>query len=61
MFKVIKIVSTEAFSYHFNDIAIACKVDEIKWSFIEKNTFDGIEGIVRLSEIKKYRNQTYLN
>ena len=45
----------------FNDIAIACKVDEIKWSFIEKNTFDGIEGIVRLSEIKKYRNQTYLN
>ena len=45
----------------FNDIAIACKIDEIKWSFIEKNTFDGIEGIVRLSEIKKYRNQTYLN
>ena len=38
----------------FNDIAIACKIDEIKWKFIEKNTFDGIEGIVRLSEIKKY-------
>ena len=45
----------------FNDIAIACKIDEIKWSFIQKNTFDGIEGIVKLSEIKKYRNQTYLN
>tara|TARA_B100001778_G_scaffold308355_1_gene289060 strand:- start:71 stop:1126 length:1056 start_codon:yes stop_codon:yes gene_type:complete len=40
----------------FNDIAIACKIDEIKYNFIEKNTFDGIEGIVRLSEIKKYRN-----
>ena len=34
----------------FNDIAI-----------IQKNTFEGLEGIVRLSEIKKYRNQTYLN
>tara|TARA_R110000851_G_scaffold200413_3_gene351663 strand:- start:527 stop:922 length:396 start_codon:yes stop_codon:yes gene_type:complete len=45
----------------FNDIAIVCKVDEIKPEFIQKNTFDGIEGIVRLSEIKKYRNQTYLN
>ena len=45
----------------FNDIAIACKVDEIKWEFIQKNTFEGIEGIVKLSEIKKYRNQTYLN
>ena len=45
----------------FNDIAIACKIDEIKWEFIQKNTFDGIEGIVKLSEIKKYRNQTYLN
>jgi len=45
----------------FNDIAITCKVDEIKWDFIQKNTFEGLEGIVRLSEIKKYRNQTYLN
>jgi len=45
----------------FNDIAIICKVDEIKWDFIQKNTFEGLEGIVRLSEIKKYRNQTYLN
>lgn len=38
----------------FNDIAIACKVDEIKHEFIQKNTFKGLEGIVRLSEIKKY-------
>ena len=45
----------------FNDIAIACNVDEIKWKFIEKNTFDGIEGIVKLSQIKRYRNYTYLN
>tara|TARA_R100001163_G_C5059266_1_gene195935 strand:- start:1207 stop:2268 length:1062 start_codon:yes stop_codon:yes gene_type:complete len=45
----------------FNDIAIACKINEIKWDFIEKNTFEGLEGIVKLSEIKKYRNQTYLN
>ena len=45
----------------FNDIAIICKIDEIKWDFIQKNTFEGLEGIVRLSEIKKYRNQTYLN
>tara|TARA_R110000744_G_scaffold151560_4_gene265087 strand:- start:2057 stop:3112 length:1056 start_codon:yes stop_codon:yes gene_type:complete len=45
----------------FNDIAIACSIDEIKWDFIQKNTFEGLEGIVRLSEIKKYRNYTYLN
>tara|TARA_R100001129_G_scaffold176706_1_gene150930 strand:- start:6721 stop:7782 length:1062 start_codon:yes stop_codon:yes gene_type:complete len=45
----------------FNDIAIACSIDEIKWEFIQKNTFDGIKGIVKISEIKKYRNQTYLN
>ena len=45
----------------FNDIAIACQIDEIKWEFIQKNTFEGLEGIVKLSEIKKYRNQTYLN
>ena len=45
----------------FNDIAIACSINEIKWDFIQKNTFEGLEGIVRLSEIKKYRNYTYLN
>jgi hypothetical protein len=45
----------------FNDIAIACSIDEIKWDFIQKNTFEGLEGIVKLSLIKKYRNYTYLN
>lgn len=40
----------------FNDIAIECKVDEVGWDFIQKNTFDGLKGIVRLSEIKKSVN-----
>jgi hypothetical protein len=40
----------------FNDIAIACKIDEIKYNFIEKNTFDGVKGIVKLTEIKRYKN-----
>lgn len=40
----------------FNDIAIYYKIDEIGHSFIQKNTFDGLEGILKLSEIKRYRN-----
>ena len=40
----------------FNDIAIACKVNEIKHEFIQKNTFKGLEGIVKLTEIKKYQS-----
>jgi len=40
----------------FNDIAIACKVDEIGWDFCQKNTLQGLEGIIKLSEIKKFRN-----
>ena len=40
----------------FNDIVIACKINEIKHEFIQKNTFKGLEGIVRLSEIKQYQN-----
>ena len=40
----------------FNDIAMHCKVDELSWDFIEKNTFVGLEGIVKMSEIKKYAN-----
>lgn len=40
----------------FNDIAMACKIDEIKHEFIQKNTFDGLKGIVRLSEIKQYQS-----
>ena len=44
-------------SQGISDIAIAAEIDEIRWQFIEKNTFEGLEGIVKLSEIKKYRNQ----
>jgi hypothetical protein len=40
----------------FNDIAMTCKIDEISHDFCKKNTFEGLEGIVRLSEIKKYQN-----
>ena len=40
----------------FNDICIACKIDEITHEFIEKNTFEGLEGIIKLSEIKRYIN-----
>ena len=40
----------------FNDIAIACKVDEIGHDFCQKNTFKGLEGIVKLTEIKKYQS-----
>ncbi len=36
----------------FNDIAIACKIGEISWDFIQKNTFEGLEGIFKLSMIK---------
>lgn len=39
----------------FNDICIACKVDEISHDFIEKNTFEGLEGIFRLANIKQFR------
>ena len=42
----------------FNDIAIKCKIDEIKHEFIQKNTFSGLEGIVRLAEIKRFRSDT---
>lgn len=41
----------------FNDIAIYCKIDEISAEFIQKNTFNSLEGIVRLSEIKKFNGQ----
>jgi len=40
----------------FNDIAMHCKIDEISWDFIEKNTHHGLAGIVRMTEIKKYAN-----
>lgn len=40
----------------FNDIAIHCKLDEIKEDFIKKNTCEGLTGILKLAEIKKFTN-----
>lgn len=40
----------------FNDIAIHCKIDEVKGDFIIKNTYDNITGILKLSEIKRSLN-----
>ena len=37
----------------FNDICIAGKVDEIPHEFINKNSWGGLEGIIRLANIKK--------
>jgi len=40
----------------FNDLAIAANKDEISWEFIQKNTFRGLEGIVKMTEIKRFNN-----
>lgn len=40
----------------FNDIAMHCKLDEIKEEFIQKNTCEGLTGILKLAEIKQYNN-----
>lgn len=40
----------------FNDLAIAAKKDEIGWKFIQKNTFHSLEGIVKMTEIKRFNN-----
>ena len=40
----------------FNDLAIAANKDEISWDWIQKNTFHGLEGIVKMSEVKRYNN-----
>ena len=40
----------------FNDLAIAANKDEIGWDWIQKNTFHGLEGIVKMSEVKRYNN-----
>ena len=40
----------------FNDLAIAANKDEISWEWIQKNTFHGLEGIVKMSEIKRFNN-----
>lgn len=40
----------------FNDICMAYNIDEIKPNFIQKNSFKGIEGILRLASIKRFRS-----
>ena len=40
----------------FNDIAIHCKIDEVKEDFIIKNTCEGLAGILQLAEIKRNLN-----
>jgi hypothetical protein len=40
----------------FNDIAIAAKKDEISAEFIDKNTHEGLMGILKLTEIGRSRN-----
>ena len=40
----------------FNDIAMHCKLDEIKENFISKHTHAGLEGIINLSAIKRYNS-----
>jgi len=40
----------------FNDLAIAANKNEIGWDWIEKNTFRGLKGIVKMTEIKKHFN-----
>jgi hypothetical protein len=38
----------------FNEIAMRKEVDEIPQSFIQKNSYSGLEGIFKLAEIKKF-------
>lgn len=40
----------------FNELAIAANKQEISWEFIAKNTFHSLEGIVKMTEIKKFNN-----
>jgi hypothetical protein len=40
----------------FNDIAMYCNINEITESFIQKNTCEGLTGIIKLAEIKKTRH-----
>lgn len=40
----------------FNDLAIAAQRDEISWRWIEKHIFRSLEGIVKMTEIKRYNN-----
>ena len=40
----------------FNDIAIHCNINEVKEDFIIKNTYEGLIGILKLTEVKKAIN-----
>jgi|TARA_R110000803_G_scaffold195438_1_gene258667 hypothetical protein len=40
----------------FNDLARAANKNEIGWDWIEKNTFRELEGIIKMTQIKKYFN-----
>lgn len=40
----------------FNDICLALNINELTPEFIQKNTFESIEGILRLAEIKRFRH-----
>lgn len=40
----------------FNDIAIRGNLNEIKEEFIQKNTYEGIVGILKMSEILRFKN-----
>ena len=44
----------------FNDICVACKINEVTHEFIQKNTFEGLEGIFRLANIKSYKGSISL-
>lgn len=43
----------------FNDICMALSIDEISHDFIEKNTSEGIRGILKLAEIKRFVSLTH--
>lgn len=38
----------------FNELCVSLSLNEISNAFIKNNTFRGMEGVIRLSEIKKY-------
>lgn len=37
----------------FNDICMSYNINEVKHNFIQKNSFNGVEGILRLSNLKR--------
>lgn len=43
----------------FNDIAIRGNLNEIKEEFIQKNSYEGIVGILKLTEILRFKNLNF--